>query len=231
MGLTLNRSGSPNIPERRLPRRADLSGDAVETIHAGRSVKARLLRLDLGEGPMVIKDFGDKRWWVRLIGRLQIWTEQRAYRRLEGVEGIPRFFGRVDPYALAIEYIDGSPLGTLPDRTHDGVARFQRLSEIVSEIHARGVLHWDLRARRNVLIRPDGRIFVVDFAGAMSLRPGGVLHGLLFQRFRSTDRSALLKWKEILDAGAWTDEEKKFVEHYRRLRRWWIFNRKGGGRP
>ena len=180
---------------------------------------------------MVIKDFGDKRWWVRLIGRLQIWTEQRAYRRLAGVEGIPQFFGRVDPYALAIEHIDGTPLGVLPDRTRDGVARFQRLSRIVSEIHARGVVHWDLRARRNVLIRPDGSIFVVDFAGAMSLRPGGWMHALLFRLFRSADRSALLKWKEILDAGSWTDEEAEFVRRHRRWRRWWIFNRKGGGRP
>jgi len=227
----LNRSGPSNIPERHLPRRADLSGDAVETIHVGRSVKARLLRVDLGEGPMVVKDFGDRSWWVRLIGRLQIWAEQRAYRRLEGVEGVPQFFGRIDPYALAIEYVDGSPLGVLPDRTRDGVARFQRLSRIVSEIHARGVVHWDLRARRNVLIRADGHIFVVDFAGAMSLRPGGWLHGFLFRRFRSTDRSALLKWKEILEAGTWTDEEAEFVKRHRRWRRWWIFNRKGGGRP
>ena len=180
---------------------------------------------------MVVKDFGDKRWWVRLIGRLQIWTEQRAYRRLAGVEGVPYFFGRVDPYALAIEHIDGTPLGVLPDRTRDGVARFQRLSRIVSEIHARGVVHWDLRARRNVLIRPDGSIVVVDFAGAMSLRPGGWLHGLLFRWFRSADRSALLKWKEILDAGSWTDEEAEFVRRHRRWRRLWIFNRKGGGRP
>lgn len=180
---------------------------------------------------MVVKDFGDKRWWVRMIGRLQISVEQRAYRRLTGIEGVPRFFGRVDPYALVIEYIDGRPLGTLPDRTRDGSARFERLCRTVDEIHARGVVHWDLRARRNVLIRPDGHIFVVDFAGAMSLRPGGFLHRLLFHWLRMPDRSALLKWKQILDAGAWTDEEAGFVERHRRWRRWWIFNRKGGGRP
>ena len=179
---------------------------------------------------MVVKDFGDKSWWVRLLGRLQIWTEQRAYRRLDGVDGVPRYFGRVDPYALAIEYIDGRPLGILPDRAHDGADRFERLSRIVADIHARGVVHWDLRARRNVLIRPDGRLFVVDFAGAMTLRPGGFLHRMLFRRFCATDRSALLKWKDILEAGPWTEEERLFVERHRRLRRWWIFNRKGGGR-
>jgi hypothetical protein len=227
----LNRSSTSNIPERRLPRRIDLDGAGVETIHAGRSVKARLLRLDLGEGPMVVKDFGDKSWWVRLIGRLQIRMEQRAYRRLEGVEGVPRFFGRVGPYALAIEYVDGRPLGMLPDLTRDGPERFRRLMLIVSEIHVRGVVHWDLRARRNVLIRSDGRIFVVDFAGAMSFRPGGWPHRLLFRRFRSTDDSAILKWKQILEAGPLTEQENAFVQRHRRWRRWWIFNRKGGGRP
>lgn len=225
----MNRSGSSNIPERKTVKRADLRGGGVETIHAGRSIKADLLRLDLGDGPIVVKDFGEKSWWVRILGRLQIWTEQRAYRRLDGVEGIPRFLGRVDAHALAIEHIDGTPLGTLPGRARDGAARFARLDKIVAAIHARGVVHWDLRARRNVLIRPDGEIFIVDFAGAMSLRPGGLPHRVLFRWFRSADHSALLKWKEILDAGPWTAEEAAFVERHRRLRRWWIFNRKGGG--
>jgi hypothetical protein len=57
------------------------------------------------------------------------------------------------------------------------------------------------------------------------------MHALLFRLFRSADRSALLKWKEILDAGSWTDEEAEFVRRHRRWRRLWIFNRKGGGRP
>jgi len=176
----------------------------------------------------VVKDFGGKNWWVRSIGRLQIAIERRAYRHLAGVDGIPRCLGRIDSLALVIEYVDGLPLGMLPDRTGEGLARFAQLARIVAAMHARGVVHWDLRARRNVLIRPDGRLFVVDFASAMYLRPGGLLHRLLFRRMRSPDRSALMKWKEILEAGALTDEETRFVERHRRWRRLWIFNRKGG---
>lgn len=209
-----------------MPRRADLESERVEVLHAGRAIKANLLRLDLGEGPIVVKDFGQKAWWVRFAGRVQIKRELRAYRRLAGVEGVPALLGRVDPYALAIEYVEGHPIGMDLDRGADGPARLRALSEVVSRLHRRGVLHMDLRATENALVRDDGKVVVVDFAGAVCLRPGGLLHRLLFDKLAMTDRSALLKWKGLLGAGPLSDEENAFLERHRRMKKWWPFNKK-----
>jgi hypothetical protein len=197
----------------------------VEVVHAGRSIKADLLGLDLGDGPIVVKDFGNKNAWVRSIGRLQIARELRAYRALEGVEGIPALLGRVDHWALAIERVNGAALGLPPEREIDGPARFERLARIVAEIHARGVLHLDLRALRNVLVREDGRVFVIDFAAAVRFRPGGLLHRIFFGRLSRIDRAAVVKWKKLLNAGPLTPEETRLAASQRRWGSLWPFNR------
>ena len=40
------------------------------------------------------------------------------------------------------------------------------------------------------------------------------------------DRAAMLKWKQILDPGSFTDEERAFLRRYRFWRSLWIFNPK-----
>lgn len=221
----MSKPDSPNIPKRRLPRRVDLDGDGVESIHAGRPIKADLLGLDLGDGPMVVKDFGGKSAWVRLIGRLQIARELRAYRALGGIAGVPVLFGRVDHWAIAIERVHGVALGMPPEYENDGPARFAQLNRIVSEIHERGVLHFDLRAVRNVMVQGDGRVFVIDFASAVRFRPGGFLHRMFFRMLSRTDRAAVVKWKKLLNGGPLTPEESKLADHHRRWRGRWPFNK------
>jgi hypothetical protein len=176
---------------------------------------------------MVIKDFGGKVWWVRMIGRVQIRREWQAYRWLGRIAGIPELIGRIDPYALAIRRVEGQPLGLSPGRfRREGRQSFLRLQAVVERLHATGLVHWDLRARENVIIGPDGEIHVVDLAAAFWLRPGGLAHRLLFGLLTGPDRSALLKWKEKLDAGSFTEEERAFLRRHRMLRDLWIFNRR-----
>lgn len=186
--------------------------------------KADLLVCDLGQGPVVVKDFLHKAWWVRLLGRLQIAREARAYRLLGATAGIPRFHGRIDRYSIAVEKIDGRPLGIDPERTKNGAARLAQLRAILDRIHAVGLVHWDLRARKNVLITEDERVYVVDFASAFHLRPGGLAHRLLFPRLASVDESAYLKWKRLLGAGDYTEQEWDFVRRHKFWRSLWIFN-------
>jgi hypothetical protein len=211
------------------PTRAQLAVAGVRPLKRGERDKADLLEVDLGSGPLVIKDFGPKAWWVRWLGRLQIWREVRAYRALGAMRGVPRMLGRVDAYAVAFEKVDGRPLGYAPDRTTEGPAKLRQLREILDRIHAAGVVHWDLRARENVLADRRGEVFVVDFASAVRLRPGGWAHRLLFDRFRLIDESAYLKWKRILEAGPYTAEERAFLERFRFWRSLW-FHRRGSWR-
>jgi hypothetical protein len=190
----------------------------------GTRAKADLLQIDLGAGPMIVKDYSRKRGWQRILGQVVVAREVRAYRRLGELSGVPRLIGRIDALALAVEKVDGKQLGRHPDRSTGGPEKLARLREIIDRIHATGMVHWDLRARENVLVTPSGEIFVLDFASAVCLRPGSLAHRLLFSCFKQIDESAYLKWKRILEAGPFTDRERAMVRRHDFWRALWVFN-------
>lgn len=191
-----------------------------------RTSKADLTLVETSAGPVIVKDFRRRSAFARLAGRIQIARECRAYARLGERPGLPRFLGRIDRHALAVEWVPGRALPDAPERVVDGVASHERLCEVVAGLHEAGAVHWDLRARDNVLFGDAGQVWVVDLASAVCLRPGGVPHRLLFRFMTLVDRSALLKWKSMLRAGEYTPAESAFLQRFGLVRRLWIFNRK-----
>jgi hypothetical protein len=204
------------------PTRTDLSRAVL--LERGTRAKADLLQIDMGAGPMIVKDYSGKRGWQRILGRIVIAREVRAYRRLGEIPGVPKLVGRIDALALAIEKVDGTQLGIHPQRSSGGSAKLARLREIIDRIHATGTVHWDLRTRANVLVTPSDEIFVLDFASAVRLRPGSVAHRLLFSSFKQIDESAYLKWKRILKAGPFSERERAMVRRHDFWRALWVFN-------
>jgi hypothetical protein len=188
--------------------------------------KADVLSVDLPGGPMIVKDFARAAWSLRWLGALQIAREARAYGHLAGVRGVPRCFGKIDRLALAIERIEGERLAFVKLAPLEGEAHLGKLRAIVDAIHARGVVHNDLRGRENVILGRDGELSVIDFAAALHLTPGRFLHRLLFRRLATTDEAAFLKWKGILAPGTYTDTDRAFLARFERLRALWPFNPK-----
>jgi serine/threonine protein kinase len=135
-------------------------------LHEGRNLtKAVIDRADLPGGPLAIKDVSPRPWWVRsVLGPWQLRREVRAYRRLAGLPGIPRFAAVIDARAIAIEFIEGHPLEDLPRHTLDPVF-FERLEGLVRDLHDRGVAHGDLH-HGDVLADARGLPFVIDFSTA-----------------------------------------------------------------
>lgn len=218
-GLSANNRGDY---EPRLPTRRQLS--AARLLERGRRGKADLWLLDSGDGPLVVKDFARKNFWFRLLGRLQIGREVRAYGKMGVIRGVPRLVGRIDAYALAIEKIDGVPL-RYADRPHEnGAAKLADLRRILESIHGQGLVHWDLRSMDNVLVTRAGKIAVLDFASAVWLPPGSLSHRLLFRWFQKIDESAYLKWKQILGAGPYSAQEITLLKRHRFWRSLWVFN-------
>ncbi len=153
----------------------------------------------------VLKDFGRKGFLERnLIGRVVIGREFRSYRALAGVDGLPARFKRLNPYALAVEYLEGRDLGGV--ERHDlGPGVVLQFERIVNDLHERGWVHLDLQRRSNILL-VNGRVFVVDLASA--LHPGGlpIIGKLLVKLVGFADRLSLIKMKnlfapELLSAG------------------------------
>lgn len=209
----------------RPPSRDELGGPACRLVKDGGKYKADLLEIDLGDGPLAVKDYARKGWLLRRVGRLLIRRECRAYRWLSRQPGIPALVGRIDLYALALEKVDGQPLDDASCPPQDGPAIFERLAAVVRGLHQRGLVHWDLRTRKNVVVGPQRQVFVLDFASAVWLRPGGIAHRLLFPRLALVDHAALLKWKLILHAGRYTAEEERFLRRFQFWRSLWLFHR------
>lgn len=179
--------------------RARLEGATIEVLNRGGWANPDVLLLDAGGGKrVVVKDYQPRaRWLRRTFGRWVLRREARAYEKLAGVDGVPALLGWLDPLALVLEYRPGEFLsrrlaGQLPE------AFVPELESLVAEMHARGVVHLDLRHRSNVLAGRDGRPVVIDFASAVFVRP----EGFVARWLRRVDAMALRKWQRKLSARA-----------------------------
>jgi len=172
--------------------RESLAGRPRTRIHEGRNITKASVELVGVEGrPVVVKDVAGRPWPVRrLLGPWQLDREERAYVRLAGVPGVPRFLGRLDPQAIVLEYIPGRTLasirpGDLPGSFFDG------LDLLVEALHAAGVAHGDLH-RHDVLEGPGGRPYLVDFSTCLVRGSGsGRLQRFLFDQMRRADLRAV----------------------------------------
>lgn len=165
---------------RRAPiRRADLDRIAGPPISRDAPRKPELRPLRHEDRTWLVKDYGRRSPLVRaLLGRFAIRREALAYEALAGLPGVPLFLGRIDAHALVVERIEGADARTVPEGGYPAEF-FDRLYEVVAGIHGRGIVHGDLRQRRNVIVGPAGRPYVVDFASAIRLPRGSALLRLL----------------------------------------------------
>lgn len=177
--------------------------------------------LETGGEPLVAKDYrtcwAPYRWTV---GAWNLAREEQALRRLAGVDGVPEFRGRVGRWTLLMSWFRGRDLGKVR-KYRQTPQFFDGLAAIVDEMHRRGVVHLDLRQRRNILFRPRGaRPAILDFGSALCVRPGGFLHRLLVR----IDRSGVLKYKQRARPGSLSDAESRALRRLERRRKWWPFS-------
>ena len=188
--------------------------------------KADILLVSLAEGQLAVKDYAAKNPLIRWTGALQLAREARAYSRLGGVAGIPRFYRSLDRHAIIIEYVGGIRLPKF-HRRHGGVPRVaERVGALLAAVHARGIIHGDLRSRDNILVTPAGELYLIDFSSAMVFDERSWAGRMLFPRLRRAEERALLKWKVALVPEELTDEELARHRRFKRMRRLWPFNRK-----
>ena len=145
-----------------------------------------------------MKDFAARAPWLRAtLGRWLVARELRAYRALAGHPDVPRLVGRVGRHGFAVEYRPGRRLSR--QRAAELPADFlRRLERAVAEMHARGVVHLDLRHRSNVLVGADGAPILIDFASAVCLRPARWPDRVALRWLARLDERALAKWRAKL---------------------------------
>lgn len=129
-------------------------------------------------------------WFHRRMLR----REANAYQLMQGVAGVPHSPGMLDNRYLLLEYIDGESFMQARHHLSDSEAFFSRLRQIISDFHAVGVAHGDLKRKDNTLVTADERPFVIDFGTALT-RTGGLFDRLFFRLVRRLDNHAWIKNK------------------------------------
>ncbi len=168
----------------------------------------------------VAKDWANAWPLVQPHARRCIDREWRALEALSGLPGIPRPLARL-PHAIVVSFVEGSPLHHGRLQREQRSAFFDALAACVDRIHARGVVHLDLRQRRNILCGPDGQPNVLDFETALVCDPARATGRIALRWGRRVDRLAILKHKVRYAAKLLTPRERRLARIARVLRWAW----------
>ncbi len=181
--------------------RASLPSAAVEVLSRGGAGNPDVLHVRDEGRDYVVKDFSGRGPFMRRLAPWLVRRELRAYDQLQGHPAVPRLVSRIDDLAFAVEYRPGEILGP---RLAAWVppSFIPELREAVREMHARGVVHLDLRHRSNARADPDGHPVLIDFASAVRFRPGGLAARVLLPLIAWIDLRAIQKWERQLEAAS-----------------------------
>ena len=170
--------------------------------------------------PAVLKDYRTKNALTRsLLAPVLVRREAEVLRHLDGVAGIPKLYA-VEPLALVTQFVDGQHPGRIEKLPDDA---FRRLAATVRAMHDRGVVHLDLRQKKNILVDREMRPWLVDFANAMIVGPRSPLRPL-FEKLRAIDDGALVKFKARYWPRLLTDADRGAMKRQHLLRKLWPFS-------
>ncbi len=198
--------------------RAELERGRIEIIRRG-GWKAGVWLVDTGDRRLLIKDLRHSSTVYKWIfARWVLLHEAAMYRYINHLPYVPRFVGWVDGDAIAIEYIAAINLGRFPkDRLT--LEFYRRLETCVREMHECGVVHLDLRTRRNILVTADGDPMLVDFGSALYIGRTWLSRRVLIPLLARIDNSAILKFRGQDFPESLSDRERQW-QRFRRARRY-----------
>ena len=162
----------------------------------------------------IVKDFSSNRFIFRnIFGRFLVWREAKAYKKMNGLRGVPLLYRVIGGLALVIEEIPGIDLEEAENGTRLRDGFFDALKEVVDGFHERGVAHCDLKRAANILVGHDGNPYVIDWAAAIF--ENGYRFppfNLIYRRFLRDDYNAITKRKLRLSPELVTPEERARYE-------------------
>ncbi|MBW1669382.1 MAG: hypothetical protein JRI79_00770 [Deltaproteobacteria bacterium] len=198
-----------------------LSKKKTEVLREPSSTRPAIWVAEDDNAKAVVKDYSvNKLLYRNLVGRLLIWREKKAYRRLRGLEGVPNFFGVADGLALVIEKVPGQSFEGLEKELKLPKSFFDDLRILVKKIHDRGVAHCDLKRAPNILLGDDGKPYIIDWSAAILERECRFFPlNLVYKRFLKDDFNATIKAQLRHCPEALTEEQKRAYFRRNRLER------------
>ncbi|RJP85921.1 MAG: hypothetical protein C4518_15255 [Desulfobacteraceae bacterium] len=149
--------------------RKQLASGRFDILCKGRWANADLYLFQQGRSRWVIKDFFPcppliRKTWGRFIAR----REYQAFIKLRGIPGMPEASFLMDDYAVCYRFIAGKTLKDTPPEAV-GPEFFLKLEALVIRMHARNLVHLDIRNRRNILVTDAGEPALLDFQTSLHL--------------------------------------------------------------
>jgi predicted Ser/Thr protein kinase len=181
----------PSIPEK-------LEQWIESSLAAGSNILATsnqgIVLLFEGDGIKLVIKTAMGRGVVRKARQATLEREYAAYRRLEGVSGVPVCYGLLAKRYLLMEFIEGTTYRKAEWQDRD--IWFEELLVTIRAFHARGVSHGDLKSKTNMIVGLDQKPYVIDF-GTTFLQKDGFhpINNRLFEYGKRLDINAWVKHK------------------------------------
>jgi predicted Ser/Thr protein kinase len=190
-------------------KRNEIEKYCVRVIHRGRGYQSSVYLVEKDGVRAAVKDFShvEHRAFRLWIAPLLVAREAKALRTLNVTPGVPRYFGKIDRLAFAMEYIEGTPIADFAEGELDPVV-FPRVQQAIDAIHRRGVSHGDLKRRSNLLVTPEKNVYLIDFAAAtIGNRPLRFFSNWLQKRMAEIDDKSLPRIKKFAAPDLMTEED------------------------
>jgi len=120
----------------------------------------------------------------RPFASLMSWREYRMYKRVADMEGVPGLGPRFGLRGYFHRYVEGK---TLFECGYDGSCIpddfFDKLLDILRELHRRRIFYMDFNKRGNIIKGDDGNPYLIDFQVSLYFKKRGGHVGKLCDRF------------------------------------------------
>jgi len=200
--------------------RAELARCERVLLGRGRWPKATLWRVRIGDEDWVVKDFAERDIVTRnLFGQLLLRRELKALRRVAGVKGVPSDVFRVDRHAFAYRFVPGRPLASI-HQDFLPTELFEALERTLRDVHARGIVHLDIRNCRNVIVNDRNEPVLLDFES--HLDTGGWLSSQR-ERLETFDLAGVYKHWARAKSASLGPQRLAVLERMNRWRKMWVF--------
>lgn len=120
--------------------------------------------------------------------------EYAVYQALSGLDFIPQCFGMANNEYLVLEFIAGHTIRQ--NRPDTGSSYYSVLFDAISQMHQRGVAHFDLKRKENLLVTEDSQPVIIDFGVSIIQKSRWhLLNRFLFSMAKQFDLNAWVRHK------------------------------------
>lgn len=197
---------------------ADIQKKQTGILRKSTSTRPIIWQIEEDGVKAIVKDFSYNGFLYRnIFGRFLIWREKKAYKKLEGLTGVPMLFGSVGGIALIIEEIQGNDIGPIEIGETLNEKFFVGLKALIDEFHSRGIAHCDLKRAPNIILGNDQRPYIIDWAASISKSEFNFFPlNLIYKRFLQDDLNAITKIKlKYMPEGVSPEERLRYAERSR----------------